>query len=430
MQEPVLQRLLLSLLVGASACALPHAAPRPLDASADRGGDVIVGDVADAIAVEDAAVDGGPDAEPPDVLADAELDADLGDAGRDALVDASPDALVDGGRDAPADVSRDVPVDAPVDVLRDVSVDAPVDVAIDAGREAGPEAGRDAGPEAGMDASPETGVDAAVCRTVMCGANCCRSGELCVGGECAASSCDAILMADPSAVDGVYRVAPAGLPIEPTYCRFNPAPMARGGWTLLQRSLYEFTGQTERLRTDYASFYSASVGTPAPGGAYRLPGRYWAQFSATGTSQQHLFVLTPRTVTNANCSALFFKVNEGRWEFSPTGPGRITGVSAEGLRFFHRNSATFSTLSDDTSASGCVRGATRGVPWAYAECANFSPGYTLGAQFDGLPRPILTDLESGFDLAGTSLAVSCGSATPLRSSETYEILSIAEYYIR
>jgi hypothetical protein len=250
---------------------------------------------------------------------------------------------------------------------------------------------------------------------------------------CAASSCDALLSANPMVTDGVYRIAPGGLPPQDTFCRFNPHMTASGGWTLLMRSYYEYTGQTERLWTNYADFYANSVGNAPPGGVFRLPGRYWSQFSASGGGrQEHLFVLTPRTTTNASCLPMFFKVDDGRWEFSPTGPGRITNVPGTGTRFFHRSpTGTFSTRSDDTSSNGCVTNAMRrGVPWSYAECAAFTPGFQLGSQFDSLPRPFLSDIETGTDLLGRTLIDACGSATPLRSTEGYEILSVLEYYSR
>lgn len=250
---------------------------------------------------------------------------------------------------------------------------------------------------------------------------------------CAATSCDALFAANSMITEGVYRIAPTGLPSQPTYCRFSPHSSAMGGWTLVMRSVYTYDGQTSLLATDYNNFYSTPVGNPSPGGVFRMPGRYWPTFSVRGGGrQEHLFVLTPRTDMGADCSALFFKFDDGRWTFTASGPGTISNIPGSGGRFFNSNpNGRFHTTSDDMTMSRCVTDPMlRSVPWTYNNCGGFSPARQFGTQNGGVPRPFLVDLEMGTDIRGTSLTTACGSATPLRTTDNYEILTSVEYYIR
>jgi hypothetical protein len=369
----------------------------------------------------------------PDLIDDPPIDDRPSDIVSEAVdvIDDQPDDVQDAGRDVSMDA--DTGVDTGVDVRSDTGVDTGVDTGIDVRS--------DTGVDTGVDTSIDVRSDADACST-PCGTTCCRNGESCVDSECVSASCAALFAANPSLSDGEYVVNPGGLPPVRTYCRFlrssacdggASCTMATGGWTLLMRSVFEYYGQTERLRTDYATFYNNDVGSAAPNSVYRMTGRYWPQFSARGGGvQEHLFVLTPRTSMGSNCAPMFFYVRDGRWQFSTMGPGQITMIPAEGSRFFQRDSGTvpFVTTSDDMTGPRCVTGTSSGIPWVYTSCMNFSPGFRVGMQFDNQPRPMLANLESGTDLFNNTLSTSCGGSEPLRSTEGYEILSIAEYYIR
>jgi hypothetical protein len=398
----------LSFASATIACSLPHSGIRPND----------VNDVTTR----------------PDLIDDPPIDDRPSDIVSEAVdvIDDQPDDVQDAGRDVSTDT--DTGVDTGIDVRSDTGVDTGVDTGIDVRS--------DTGVDTGVDTGIDVPSDADACST-PCGTTCCRNGESCVDTECVSTSCAALFAANPSLPDGEYMVNPGGLPPVRTYCRFlrssacdggASCTMATGGWTLLMRSVFDYDGQTERLRTDYANFYNNAVGSAAPNSVYRMPGRYWPQFSALGGGrQEHLFVLTPRTSRGTDCAPMFFYVSNGRWQFTATGPGQITMVPAEGSRFFQATPGPvpFVTRSDDTTSLRCVTGIYSGVPWVYTSCMNFSPGFRVGTQFENRPRPMLADLESGMDLFGRTLSTSCGAEAPLRSTpEGYEVLSIAEYYIR
>src|SRR5690242_12625886 len=88
-----------------------------------------------------------------------------------------------------------------------------------------------------------------------------------------ASSCAALHTAFPSLPNGIYDIdpgLPTGTPPITTFCLMD---VAGGGWTLAQRTVWDFTASSA-LITSYATFYNQTIGMAEAHKAFRIAGQY------------------------------------------------------------------------------------------------------------------------------------------------------------
>lgn len=129
----------------------------------------------------------------------------------------------------------------------------------------------------------------------------CQQGLYCTGTRCEyPPSCEALAAANPGLTlpDGPYTLLPLGAP-DPiaSSCDFGTAS---GAWTLVQRTVWQWAGQSQRLDTGFSGFYDQSVGQVS--GAYRMAAKYWGALAA---KKEMLAVLTLRKSDGTNCPSLY-----------------------------------------------------------------------------------------------------------------------------
>lgn len=253
----------------------------------------------------------------------------------------------------------------------------------------------------------------------------CETGYVGDGGGCRLPrTCLELLMHQSASASGLYVIDPdidgAGQPFE-TVCDMSTD---RGGWTLVQRTVWEFA-ETGLLHTDYAAFRGDLLGSAAPGRAFRVPAAHWPALQQT---REHLMREVPRRASDGgDCEALYYKASNGEWTVPAGGGATLTG--AEDPNALFNLTELISTLDDGPSRAQCVNN-NLGVPWLYTSCCATCPSYQGGYWSDGA-HPMSSRMAAP-DLSGETMYTRCAPDLPRQSDNgtSYYGINIMEYYLR
>jgi cysteine-rich repeat protein len=242
----------------------------------------------------------------------------------------------------------------------------------------------------------------------------------CTGGKCSyLPTCAAIQTVAPAAADGLYTIDPDGPGGGDAFQTFCLMSELGGGWTLLQRTVWDFA-ESGQLITNYATFYSTTIGTAAPGAAFRAAGRFWPSVSL---APEHLMVHTARKASDgSSCLPLYYVAAGGAWSVPQAGGAQLVGAITQAVPIF--NGSSFST-TDNGPETGCVNGCSA-VPWTYLGCCLTCPTYSCG--YFTPARPIASYLNVA-DALGNTVTNQCGADAPFGVGGYYADNAM-EYYAR
>jgi hypothetical protein len=250
-------------------------------------------------------------------------------------------------------------------------------------------------------------------------ANDCDSAT-CTGNKCAAApSCAAILAAKPAAKDGVYAIDPDGPGGDAPFATHCLMSVLNGGWTLVQRTVWDFDGQSSQLVTGYAKFYASTIGAGFAEQAFRMAGKHWP---TVNVAKDHLLVnVARRAADGSSCLPLYYMATNGTWTVPPGGGAAVNGINQPVTIF---NQASFST-TDNGPGTSCVTmyGA---VPWTYTGCCTTCPTFAGG--YFSPARPMVSYLTT-LDAFGNDVNVQCNNDAPVISNGYYGLNAMA-YYMR
>jgi hypothetical protein len=271
----------------------------------------------------------------------------------------------------------------------------------------------------------ETDVDCGgpLCNPCVEGKSCGMASDcdtfFCNGGTCEyAPSCAAIKDGVPSAADGPYTIDPDGAGGEPPLAAACLMSVLGGGWTLVQRTVWDFA-QSGQLLTDYATFYGSTIGAPDPDSAYRIAGRHWP---ALNTAKDILVVHTARKEADGmSCEPLYYAGVSGTWSVPEGGGASISGV----VQSVPIHDSTAWSTTDNGPSAGCVTG-NSAVPWTYSGCCSTCPTFA-GGYYD--PARPMTNYLTAADAFGRNVTTQCAEQAAVISN-TYYGLNRMEYYLR
>ncbi|MBK9647770.1 MAG: hypothetical protein IPO67_21865 [Deltaproteobacteria bacterium] len=223
--------------------------------------------------------------------------------------------------------------------------------------------------------------------------------------------------------DGLYTIDPDGVSgalgeIE-VYCDLNTDG---GGWTLVQRTLWDWT-ESSALLTTYSGWYSSTIGDVTPGEAYRLAGQLWPNF--TGDGDMLMVHIARDSSSGGDCDPLYYSGSGGTWSITSSAT-TLTGFSAS----VNLTNNTTLSASDSGKATTCVT-SRNGVPWFYNACCTTCPTYK-GPYWSGDTHPMAQYLDTTADLYGNTDATVCpsGSAIADFDAGNYEGINVMEIYLR
>ncbi len=236
------------------------------------------------------------------------------------------------------------------------------------------------------------------------------------------ASCADHLVADASAVDGLYIADLDGTGAgHEVWCDMSTDG---GGWTLVQRTVWDWSDSIE-LYTGWTEWLGNTLGDPDQGLAYRLAGELWTDLNV---DLDHLVVhVAQDSVDASDCDPLFYTGVSGALTITSTS-AELTGlVSAVSL-----TSDTSLSTFDSGPHSNCAQSPSYGVPWFYGACCLTCPTYKGGSWSDE-PHPMALYLDTDPDANGNIDADTCPSGAAAKNVSgvgSYEAVNVMEYYLR
>jgi large repetitive protein len=254
--------------------------------------------------------------------------------------------------------------------------------------------------------------------------------EVCSGGD---MDCDGVvpdlcvtcaeqLLADPTAIDGLYVVDLDGTGSgQEVWCDMSTDG---GGWTLVQRTVWDWDLSSELL-TGWTEWLGSTLGDPDEGYAYRMAGELWTELNV---DLDHMIVNVARDGSDgSDCDPLYYKGTTGTLAITST-TAEVTGlVSSVTIASNDQISTT-----DSGPNSSCVNSPKYGVPWYYGLCCITCPTY--GPAWTDEPHPMASYVDTTGDLNGNIDADVCPSGSAVHNGATgtgsYEGMNAMEYYLR
>lgn len=234
------------------------------------------------------------------------------------------------------------------------------------------------------------------------------------------SSCADLLTSGNGPRDGVYTIDIDGdegpeAPLQ-VYCDQSTAG---GGWTLLQRTVWD-PALTDALQTTYLQWRTLSIGDPGAG-AYRLRGDLWDDLQ--GLFDHMLRVELRRSDDGTSCAPLHYFGSSGVLDVTDEG----TSVSGMVSEVPIVNAAEFSA-TDLGPSTTCVNDGNS-VPWFFGSCCSTCPRYQGGYWNEA--HPMVSYVNTTADGFGNLEPDVCSvPAEPTINGSVFRGANTMAYYVR